>query len=69
MDRWSYFELVGVLKELCYIEVYTIYYNDPTFGMNVLNDDKRALDIVDLCRVHLSVDVYIQHHLSQPVPT
>lgn len=34
--------------------------------MNVLNDDKGELDIDDLYRAHLSVDVYIQHHLSQP---
>lgn len=34
--------------------------------MNVLVDDKGALKIVDLYRVHLSVDIYIQHTLSQP---
>lgn len=65
-DTWSYFKLVGILKELGYSEVDTIYYKDPIFGMNVLNDDKGALDIADLCRVHISIDVYIQHSLSQP---
>lgn len=40
VDQWSYFELVGVLKELDYWEFETIYYKDPTFEMNALNDDK-----------------------------
>lgn len=63
--KWSYFELVGMLKELRYGEINTIYYKNPNFGMNVLADDSGVLDIVDLCRVNLSVDVYIQHPLSQ----
>lgn len=33
--------------------------------MNVLVDDKGALEIADVYRVHLSVDIYIQHTLSQ----
>ncbi|CAK8534494.1 unnamed protein product [Lathyrus sativus] len=66
VDRWSYFESVGVVKDLGYTEVDTIYYNYPTFGMNVLKDDKGALDVADLCRAHLKVDIYIEHSLSQP---
>ncbi|CAK8532007.1 unnamed protein product [Lathyrus sativus] len=66
VDRWSYFELVGVVKDLDYTEVDTIYYNDPTFGMNFLKDDKGALDVADLCRVNLKVDIYIEHLLFQP---
>lgn len=59
-----FFELV-VLKELGYIEIY-IYYKDPSVGMDILVDDKYALDIIDLCRVHLGVEIYIQHLLFQP---
>ncbi|CAK8578636.1 unnamed protein product [Lathyrus sativus] len=66
VDMWSYFELVDVLKDLGYTEVDTIYYNYPTFGINVLKDDKGALEVADLCRVHLKVDIYIEHSLSQP---
>lgn len=58
--------MVGILKELGYNEVNTIYYKDLTFGTNALNDNKRTLDITDFCMVHLSVDVYKQHPLSQP---
>lgn len=64
VDKWSYFEFVGILKKLGYSEVDTIYYKDPAYGMNVLNGDKGALNIADLCRVHLCVDVYIQCPLS-----
>lgn len=46
--KWSVFELVGALKELGYTEINIIYYKDPTAGMNVLVDDKGALDIYDL---------------------
>ena len=63
---WSYFELIGILKILGYTEVYTVYYKDPTFGMNVLNDDKAALEVVDLYMVNLHVDFYIEHTMSQP---
>lgn len=57
-------KLVGVLKELGYIELDTIYFKDPTVGMNVLVDDKDELDIVDLCNVHLGIDIDIQHPMS-----
>lgn len=43
VDKWSYFESVGVLKELGYRDFETIYYKDPTFGMNALVNDKGAL--------------------------
>lgn len=56
--------MLGCFKELDYREFETIYYRDPTFMMNLLVDDKGALEIVDLYRVHLSVDIYIQHSLS-----
>lgn len=34
--------------------------------MYIFTDDKGPLDVVDLYKVHLSVDVYIQHPISQP---
>ncbi|CAK8573257.1 unnamed protein product [Lathyrus sativus] len=66
LDRWSYFELIGTLKDLGYKDFEKIYYNVPKFGMNSLNDDAGALEIVDFHRVHLGVDIYIQHKLDQP---
>ncbi|CAK8576498.1 unnamed protein product [Lathyrus sativus] len=66
VDRWSYFELIGSLKDLGYRDFEKIYYNDSTFGMNSLNDDAGALDIADLYKAHLGVDIYIQHKLDHP---
>src|ERR1051325_1138886 len=65
-DMWGYYELLGAIKELGYPAIEKIYYRDPTAGMNLLIDDKGALEIADLYRVHLSVEVFIQHTLSQP---
>lgn len=45
VDRWSYFELLGCFKELGYSSIEKIYYRDSTFGMNVMVDDKCALEI------------------------
>lgn len=58
--------MLGCFKELGYSATEKIYFRDPTFGMNVLVDDKGVLEIVDLYRVHLNIDVYIQHTFSQP---
>ncbi|CAI8608027.1 unnamed protein product [Vicia faba] len=65
-DMWGYFELLGAIKELGYPAIEKIYYKDPTAGVNLLFDDKGALEIADLYRVHLRVEVFIQHPLSQP---
>lgn len=51
--------MVDTLKESGYKEIGRISYRDLIFWMNVLTDDKGALDIHDLCKVYLSVDIYI----------
>lgn len=66
VDKQSYFELVGVLKELFYSNFETIYYKDPTLEMNALVDGKSALGIVYLYKMHLSVNIYIQRTFSLP---
>lgn len=63
--KWSYFELVDIVKEIGYKEINIILYKDSTFGMHVLVNDKGALDIAYHCKMHLSVHIYIQHLLSQ----
>lgn len=45
VDKWMFFELVSTMKKLDYREIDRIWYKDPTCGMNVLADDKGALDI------------------------
>lgn len=40
VDKWSYIELVGILKELGYSDIDPIYYKDPTFGIDILDGEK-----------------------------
>lgn len=58
-------KIVGICIELGYKEVGTIWYKDPTFSMHILNDDKGAHDIAILSKVHLSIEVFMQHPPSQ----
>ncbi|KAI5435611.1 hypothetical protein KIW84_022138 [Lathyrus oleraceus] len=66
VDKWSYFEVLGIVKELGYEEYGTVIYKDPTIGLFILSDDKGAQEIVDLRKVHKSVHFYVQHSVSQP---
>lgn len=66
VDKWSYFQVLGIVKELGYEESGTVIYKDPTIGLFTLSDDKGAQDTVDLCKVHKSVYLYVQHSVSQP---
>ncbi|KAI5400558.1 hypothetical protein KIW84_065446 [Lathyrus oleraceus] len=66
VDKWDYFEVLGIVKELGYEESGTVIYKDPTVGLFTLSDDKGAQEIVDLCKVHKSVHLYMQHSVSQP---
>lgn len=42
LDKWKYFEVVGVIKELRYKEFGNILYKDPIFVMFTFSDDKYA---------------------------
>ncbi|KAI5390785.1 hypothetical protein KIW84_075898 [Lathyrus oleraceus] len=66
VDKWGYFEVLGIVKELGYEESGKIIYNDPIVGLFTLSDDKCAQEMVDLCKVHKSVHLYVQHSVSQP---
>ncbi|CAL5189304.1 unnamed protein product [Lathyrus oleraceus] len=66
VDKWGCFEVLGIVKELGYEESGTVIYKDPTIGLFTLTDDKGTQEIVDLCMVHKSVHLYVQHSVSQP---
>lgn len=42
LDKWKYFEVVGITKELRYKEVRIIIYKDPIYVMFTYSDDKCA---------------------------
>ena len=48
VDTWSYFELAGSLKCLGYRDFESIYYKDPTFGMQQLIDDAGCNTVEEL---------------------
>ncbi|KAI5439320.1 hypothetical protein KIW84_024917 [Lathyrus oleraceus] len=66
VDKWSYFEVLGIVKEPGYEESGIVIYKDPTIGLFTLSDDKGTQKIVDLCKVHKSAHLYVQHPVSQP---
>lgn len=51
--------MLGIIKDLGYKEPGTIFYKDPTTGMFTLSDDISAQKIDDLCKVHMSVHMYV----------
>lgn len=61
VDKQSYFEVLGIVKELGYEKSGTVIYKDPTVDLFTLSDDKGSQEIVDLCKVHKSVHFYVQH--------
>ncbi|KAI5444029.1 hypothetical protein KIW84_012590 [Lathyrus oleraceus] len=48
VDKWGYFEVLGIVKELGYEESRTVIYKDPVVCLFTLSDDKGAQEIVDL---------------------
>ncbi|CAK8531545.1 unnamed protein product [Lathyrus sativus] len=66
VDKRSYFEVLGIVKELGYEDAGTIIYKDPTFSLFTLTANKGSLEIVDLCKVHKDVHLYVKHSVSQP---
>ncbi|CAL5186959.1 unnamed protein product [Lathyrus oleraceus] len=66
VNKWGYFEVLGTVKELGYEESGTVIYKDLTVGLFTFIDDKGAQEIVELCKVHKSVHLYVQHSVSQP---
>lgn len=47
LNKWSYLETLGILKDLGYKEVDTIRYKEPTFYLKMLNNDKGVEEFVD----------------------
>lgn len=59
VDKWRYFEVVGIIKDPSCKQAETILYRGHTFGMFTLSDDNIAQDVVDSCKVYLSVHMYV----------
>lgn len=66
VDKWCYFELLGIIKEMGYEESGIVLYRDPTISMFTLSNVNGAQEIVDLWKIHKCVHLYVRHLVSQP---
>ncbi|KOM47327.1 hypothetical protein LR48_Vigan07g103100 [Vigna angularis] len=65
-DTWSYFGVVGSLKDLGYIEVHELYY-DIEHVLYKVYDDKGALNMMNVGKLLGKVNLYVVHKVSEAV--
>ncbi|XP_058760393.1 uncharacterized protein LOC131633723 [Vicia villosa] len=64
-DRWSYFEILGVVKEMKYEGVLEMWY-DFAGTLKPLEDDFGAIEALNWSKTNGKVKIYIVHPISQP---
>ncbi|WVZ07735.1 hypothetical protein V8G54_021081 [Vigna mungo] len=71
IDRWSYFEMLAILKEMGYINVKELWYS---LGGRVLEDkielitdDKGAMHVVNIALLNGKAHVFVVHKVCDPV--
>ncbi|XP_052734078.1 uncharacterized protein LOC128196629 [Vigna angularis] len=70
-DRWSYFEIMSILKEMGYINVKELWYSVGggtvlEGRLELLSDDKGACDLVNLAILNGQSHLYVVHMVSDP---
>ncbi|WVZ21986.1 hypothetical protein V8G54_000530 [Vigna mungo] len=68
-DRWSYFEIMSILKEMSYINVKELWYSVGggtvlERRLKLLSDDKGAGDLVNLAILNGQFHLYVVHMVS-----
>jgi len=69
-DRWSYFEIVGILKEMGFITVQEMRYSrggceELENRLEVLVDDGAAIEMLKIANTHGEVHLVIVHVVSE----
>lgn len=64
-DRWSYFEILDVIKEMGYPGVLEMWY-DFVGTLKELVNDFGAIEMLNWCKNNEKVNLYIVHPISQP---
>ena len=64
-DRWSYFEILGVVKEMNYPGVQEMWY-DFAGTLKALEDDFGAIEALNWSKSNGKVDIFIVHPIDQP---
>ncbi|KAK7256822.1 hypothetical protein RIF29_30339 [Crotalaria pallida] len=67
-DRWSFFEVFDIAKEMNYEEVETIWYKDLDNNIQHIVDDEGAGEVANIAMAKGSAHLYLLHPVSQPVP-
>ncbi|WVZ17710.1 hypothetical protein V8G54_010692 [Vigna mungo] len=69
-DRWSFFEIMAILKEMGYINVKALWYSlgGPVLEdrLELLSDDKGACHVVDIAIKNGEAHLFVIHMVSQP---
>lgn len=64
-DRWSYFEILGVIKEMRYPGVLEMWYDFAGILKELVNDFG-AIELINCSKTYGKVDLYTVHHIFQP---
>ncbi|KAK7289860.1 hypothetical protein RIF29_03853 [Crotalaria pallida] len=65
-DRWSYFELLDIAKEMHYPEIDSMWYKGWKNELKHLSDDKGALQLAKIAAAKGAAHFYLLHTVSQP---
>ncbi|KAK7244892.1 hypothetical protein RIF29_39721 [Crotalaria pallida] len=66
-DRWSYFELLDIAKQMNYPEIESMWYKGWKNQLKPLTDDKGACQIAKIAKAKGAAHLYMLHPVSQPV--
>jgi len=69
-DRWSYFEIMGILREMGYVNIKDLWYNVSRSevlenNLKNLTDDMSAMQMVRFARRNGQVHMYVNHSISE----
>ncbi|KAK7244203.1 hypothetical protein RIF29_39021 [Crotalaria pallida] len=66
-DRWSFFEIFDIAREMNYEEVETIWYKDLDNNIQQIVDDEGAGEVANIAMAKGPAHLYLLHPVSQPV--
>jgi len=70
-DTWSYFEILGILKEMGYANVKEMWYSVGGGSvlegrLELLSDDRGACHMVNIATLNYQVHLYVVHRVDEP---
>jgi len=63
-DRWSYFEVIGEIREMGYVNVKELWYAIEN-AMYKLEDDKSAINMMHITKHYGQVHMFVVHGISE----